>query len=568
MPKRFGDFHRCLRLQRIGNLAMDELDMEAVDGWDAANEHIRQSLEGTEPWIIDSSDFAQGLSSLPVVELGVDADEGDKEATSGECVDKNNNTLASHSKTGCPSNVYTHKQTMKNCREMLCRKSDGMVVLGTKEKDKLPVNPVPVLVDPDKLTDLYSVKSKYYGRRKLVIHPSVAVKEALPTELVKETTERIREEIRQSVTDNRSGSSTGKRKRGSQKGKKKKTERQSAMLHTGLTAQSFNPGVFVHSCMTEKDHAYSESRTKNGGKRSFSFKLMHYYAGSHDKKMESALRFIGISLFGIYVRFGDEYTRKTIDIAHGMWFKMMALASHYVLPTMDTANVINNLFGSYHTTCTMGCGNNDSVTKEHRDPFNASQAFNSVHDFHLSLAETEQIGMVFYMNTGSELRPFIVPQRLFAFSAWYAHSTWHSTVHIGTYLRYLQPDVEETTVIDHQGIVAPLHECYKKPVPNEFERVYLTLYTKRNLPQLACVYDQYRAIGELNKVKMVEVSQGEKGKLQSNFATYHRRITREEESAYLRGVGMWSASDVDNAQDVNRRVHSNWVDVETLVVPR
>jgi hypothetical protein len=375
---------------------------------------------------------------------------------------------------------YIHKQTWNICKEKLKLDRDGDLVLDKKKK----IRKTPIIVYPYDLPldDPFKVVDEE-KRTMLMTLPTKESKEMFSGPDMDKFKESMLKEIGEQIQ--RGGT----------------TVRRTTMKHFGLRGNEDACRWFVLAIVTAAECVRSKFKTW------WTVACLSMYNNS-DMNMEMLveLKKIGSKVHQAYVKQGKDEALKRIELQRTWWAKAIETLNLYAPHAGPEYKLDSGLFGCYTTTVSVGVGSEDHATGDHRDRPNASFEFNGIHDSHLNVTPNQNMGMVVHLlDADGYLQPYIIVLDELTLTFWSARTFYHSIVHVGTYLKYLyQKTTNNTNENEMLGVkefrtdgavVALREECYY-PMDEKTNRLFITFYTKRNLPILSDIYDAYKGLNE------------------------------------------------------------------------
>jgi hypothetical protein len=173
---------------------------------------------------------------------------------------------------------------------------------------------------------------------------------------------------------------------------------------------------------------------------------------NNNEKTLGALKDIGSQVNNLYV----EYALTRIQLQESWWAKAMETFNLYADKAGSEYQLDpDGILSCHATTASVGVGNNDNVTSDHRDTPNASFEYNGIHDSHLNVTANRNMGMVVHLLDADDyLQPYIIVLDALTATLWSARTWYHSIVHIGTYLKclYQKTTTESTSRNEMVGV--------------------------------------------------------------------------------------------------------------------
>jgi len=117
----------------------------------------------------------------------------------------------------------------------------------------------------------------------------------------------------------------------------------------------------------------------------------------------------------------------------------------------------------------------------HRDQHNVAILQGGMHDFHVNMTDNRNVGMLVHVRTGRNVvQPFLIVQEPMTSMYFNAKSLIHGTVHMGTYIKYLNEAGRLRA--SHFGMKQErpikIRSEWKRPITDPYRQLFVTFYMK------------------------------------------------------------------------------------------
>lgn len=362
--------------------------------------------------------------------------------------------------------VYVHEATVQNFKKSLKAKDEsGYYVLGDRR-----VIPTVHVVQASTLDEPFAVKDFWDGR------PLMIVSELERSRSVFEASSKEATHLRDVVR---------------KEAREELEQRGIAQIQLGCNSRERLDGPSVHAVVTDEEYErYEEVKAFT------SCKLLREYADNEKySSWFDSLQWMCSKMSEIFQKIATKVEvdwRTMISEQTLMWWAAEDILEECDHPPTDDKHNLDPSRFCLRTSVTFGRGT-DHVTGGHRDTYNISSRFLGLMDDHLSMSQSDNIGVVVYIPMPNDLlKPILVPQELWALCWFWARLFWHESMHIGTYLREMNKYAQELGRTERNEILPK----WDAPVPDENGRLFAAAYSKRSLAIQYEIWKAYQIVEE------------------------------------------------------------------------